>query len=201
MRKIEAEALEKIKNKYGINKLRKYANLYGVGIPEKYWDTKPTDKQLELIDDILLVLNKHNNLVIYCQNVITGNRIASEMLKRLGIQNARYLDFVNIANEMVDKFGQMNMNLLTELGNEDTIVISNIKPYGQFYMSRVYPLFASFLNGLYNGVLSKKIVLVIEHTDDDLDNIDKSYGDELANTLHSIFNFYQLPSWINDEKD
>lgn len=202
MRKIETDILEKLKNKYGINKLRKFAELYGLGIPEKYWESKPTTAQIELIDDIIKMNGVHPNLVIWGKDVLSGNMIAAEMLKRLGkIKNSRYLDFVTIANEMIDKFGQMNMNLLNELGVEDVIVISNIQPYGSYYLTRVYPLFSSFVNSLANSILNKKIILVLGTEDDELDGIVKSYGDELTKTLNTLFDFYQLPSWVaTDEK-
>lgn len=202
MRKIETDILEKLKNKYGINKLRKFAELYGLGIPEKYWESKPTPAQIELIDDIIKMNGVHPNLVIWGKDVLSGNMIAAEMLKRLGkIKNSRYLDFVTIANEMIDKFGQMNMNLLNELGVEDVIVISNIQPYGSYYLTRVYPLFSSFVNSLANSILNKKIILVLGTEDDELDGIVKSYGDELTKTLNTLFDFYQLPSWVaTDEK-
>lgn len=202
MRKIETDILEKLKNKYGINKLRKFAELYGLGIPEKYWESKPTPAQIELIDDIIKMNGVHPNLVIWGKDVLSGNMIAAEMLKRLGkIKNSRYLDFVTIANEMIDKFGQMNMNLLNELGVEDVIVISNIQPYGSYYLTRVYPLFSSFVNSLANSILNKKIILVLGTEDDELDGIVKSYGDELTKTLNTLFDFYQLPSWVGtDEK-
>lgn len=202
MRKIETEILEKLKNKYGITKLRKSAELYGLGIPEKYWNTKPTEKEVELIADIIQSSKEHSNLVLWCNHIASGNRIASEMLKISGnLKNSRYLDFVSITNEMVDKFGQMNMNLINELGTEDVIVISNIKQYGEYYQKRVYPMFASFLDSLLNGILEKKIFLVLEITDDGVEGIDKSYGDELTKTLNA-FNFYQLPNWISiNEKE
>lgn len=176
MRKIEPEILDKLKAKYGINKLRKVVELYGLGIPEKYWFTTPTSQEITLIDDIITTNKKYNNLVLYSQDVAKSNRIASELLKRLGkIQQYRYIDFMTLSNSMIDKFGQMNLPLLNELAIEEIIVISNIKSYGQYFLSRVYPLFAGFLDSLANSIMDKKILLVLETTDDGLDGIGKSY--------------------------
>ena len=192
MRSVPSDILEKLKNKYKINNLRKVAELYGTAIPEKYWFTTPTPSQQKIINHIFTIIENKQPLILFVDNAEKGNVIGCEFLKMYKkLKHSRLLDFMFITNKMVDKFGQINLDLLSELENEELIIISNVKSYGNFYIQKIYPVFASFVDGLLNGIMQKQIILIIEYTGE-IDDVDKSFGNEFVRTMNE-FQFYQCP--------
>ena len=192
MRSVPSDILEKLKNKYKINNLRKVAELYGTGIPEKYWFTKPTPNQQKIINHIFSIIENKQPLILFVDSAERGSVIGCEFLKIYGkLKHSRLLDFMFVTNKMVDRFGQINLDLLNELENEDLIIVSNIKSYGNFYIQKIYPVFASFVDGLLNSIMQKQIILIIEYSGE-IDDVDKSFGNEFVRTMNG-FQFYQCP--------
>lgn len=189
---MDNEILQKLKEKYGLNKLRMVAGLYSIGLPEKYWFEIPNNKEKSVVDEVLHMLELDNSIVIVTNNIVEANKLVAIMIRDLHKKrkSVKYVDFVYVVNTMMDKFGQMNMDLIKELNNNEVIAITNIRSYGKMY-DRMMGTFSSFVDSLFNGVLSKQVIMCLEVDSNELTDIGKIYGDELHRTIDSSFEIYQ----------
>lgn len=190
--RMELNLMEKLKNKYGVNKLRQVMTLYNIGLPEKYWFSPITESEIAVVEQLKGMIVNGYSIAIVTNNISEANKIVAILVRELLKSKTvcRYLDFVYVVNTMIDKFGQMNMELVGQLNNCEFISITNIRSYGKMY-DRMMGVFSSFMDSLFNSVMEKNIVMCIEVESNDLNDIGKIYGDEMYRTIESSFEIYQ----------
>lgn len=194
--------MEKLKKKYGVNKLRQVMTLYNIGLPEKYWFSPITETETLAVEQLKGMIQSGSSVAIVTNNITEANKIVSILVRELLKSKTvcRYLDFVYVVNTMIDKFGQMNMELIGQMNSCELISITNIRSYGKMY-DRMMGVFSSFVDSLFNGVMDKSIVMCIEVESNDLGDIGKIYGDELYRTIESSFEIYQYIVGVQNETE
>src|SRR5574340_342140 len=179
MRMIDSTIVEKIKDKYGMPKLRAAMQLYGAGIPEQYWfDNTPPLPHMELFESKCIesiAAGKH--ICVVGDNITVVNQILVSVSKKLMSDKklgTRYSDYVMIMKGLIDKYGLMQLNVLDQWNDFDVIAISNIRNYG-YQFKKIQPIFLSVIDSLLNSVFRKTIILGMEIKPDKVDTVEIGY--------------------------
>jgi hypothetical protein len=187
--KIPTDIVEKVNRKYGHKNLRKFLNYYHSGLPEKYWNSA----ECKYLADMEAMANT-SNVTVLSESVnksddIVYNFLKSQIDKKV---NCISVDFVTLNSTIIDKFSQINLDVLKEFEKFEIVGIVGLKRYGKIY-DRFYPAITSILNTLiHNSSFQKRILLSIETKDDDLEKIGDMFGEEFMNMIISDFEIFSI---------
>lgn len=178
---IPNEVLIKLKEKYGANKLRDVARLYGSNIPEKHWYVEWDD---DSVNDIVKscadnIYKDERNYFITCSDVGLSNMFVSDILHRLihkGKDCYRF-NYAELISDYTDKFSTFNVsNFMKDIEHYEVIAITNV--YANKFYQQTQHHFENIITNLTNSRLNKTLIINVLEYDEELnkETYTEAYG-------------------------
>jgi hypothetical protein len=175
-----------LKEKYGIQKLNKVANLFGANIPERYWFNE-YDEYENHITDVMDGLKNGKDFFIACNDIYVSNLFVATILKKFinqGVDCIRY-NYSEIISKFSDKIGLFNLDsFMNDVNDSGYIAITDVM-VGKYYTNTSHH-FENILTNIINSRIEKRLIIVVN----ELSKIEKSiyrehYGDLVCNLMFS----------------